>query len=122
MRASRSVGIESLLNALEPGYCRGDRLPRSPIGQQSDALVDQGPQLVVQRVVALVVEVGLVSSLQRGLDHRPRVGQAERPHHRVGLFCERATHTYDADQFGITDQALAQHFGSYRDRFAPLLA
>ena len=30
-------------------------------------------------------------------------------------------HTYDADQFGITDQALAQRFGPYRDNFGPLL-
>ena len=30
-------------------------------------------------------------------------------------------HTYDADQFGITDQVLAQRFGAYRDRFGPLL-
>lgn len=30
-------------------------------------------------------------------------------------------HTYDADQFGITAQALAQRFGTYRDRFGPLL-
>ena len=31
-------------------------------------------------------------------------------------------HTYDAAQFDITDAALAQRFGSYRDRFGPLLA
>ena len=35
---------------------------------------------------------------------------------------KHGTHTYHADQFGITDQSLAQHFGPYRDRFAPLLA
>ena len=31
-------------------------------------------------------------------------------------------HTYDASQFGITDQSLAQHFGVHRDRFGPLSA
>ena len=30
-------------------------------------------------------------------------------------------HTYDGAQFGITDEALAQRFGSYRDRFRSLL-
>ena len=28
--------------------------------------------------------------------------------------------TYDAGQFGITDQVLAHRFGAYRDRFGPL--
>ena len=35
---------------------------------------------------------------------------------------KHGTHTYNADQFGINDQALAQRFGAYRDCFAPLLA
>ena len=35
---------------------------------------------------------------------------------------KHGTHTYNADQFGISDQALTQRFGAYRDRFAPLLA
>ncbi len=30
-------------------------------------------------------------------------------------------HTYDGTQFGLTDDALAQRFGAYRDRFGPLL-
>ena len=42
--------------------------------------------------------------------------RAENPRDKHGV------HTYDADQFGITEQALAQRFGAYRDRFAPLLA
>ena len=86
---------ELFAEAVDLLISRGSRLPRSPIGQQSDPLVDQGPQLVVQPVVAVVVEVGPVSPLQRGLDHRPRVGQAERPHDRVGLSCERALDRLD---------------------------
>ena len=35
---------------------------------------------------------------------------------------KHGTHTYDAAQFGITEEALAQRFGPYRDHFAPLLA
>lgn len=31
-------------------------------------------------------------------------------------------HTYNAEQFGITDQALTQCFGAYRDRFSSFLA
>ena len=31
------------------------------------------------------------------------------------------THTYDAADFAITDAALQERFGPYRDRFAPLL-
>lgn len=31
------------------------------------------------------------------------------------------THQYDATQFGITDEALARRFGTYRERFGPLL-
>ncbi len=34
---------------------------------------------------------------------------------------KHGTHTYDAVQFGITEQALAERFGPYRNRFAPLL-
>lgn len=30
-------------------------------------------------------------------------------------------HSYDADQFGLTDEALNRRFGAYRDRFASLL-
>ncbi len=47
---------------------------------------------------------------------RMRAWRADNPKDKHGA------HTYNADQFGITDQALAQRFGAYRDRFAPLLA
>ena len=30
-------------------------------------------------------------------------------------------HTFDAAQFGITDETLATHFGSYAERFGSLL-
>ena len=46
---------------------------------------------------------------------RMRAWRADNPKDKHG------THTYNADQFGITDQALVQRFGAYRDRFAPLL-
>jgi hypothetical protein len=31
------------------------------------------------------------------------------------------THSYDADEFGLTDEALNRRFGAYRDRFASLI-
>lgn len=34
---------------------------------------------------------------------------------------KHGVHTYDAAQFGITEEALARRFAPYRDRFAPLL-
>ena len=41
--------------------------------------------------------------------------RADNPKNKHGV------HAYDGDQFGITEQALAQRFSPYRDRFAPLL-
>lgn len=58
----------------------------------------------------------LGDDLTQATTNRMLAWRADNPKDKHG------THTYDADQFGITDQALAQHFGSYRDRFAPLLA